>query len=236
MLDLPDGTEVEVTLEAFGGVADEPLVTRSASTRVVANQKLLVRVAIEAECIALPGNADLPCAAPLTCVGGVCRDAAIEPGVLGAYAEGWAQIKPDTCKPIGAGDPMVLVGEGQTDYFAIDDGAVAQIEAGPQGGYHVWIAVRVKNLKQSGSITTLTGRLPDLDRDVPPFAVIFSFDPDEGGYCKLAGLRFQLASSEPEVTELLGQKLEVTATIEDADGAVATGKRTVQLSDTYVEP
>ena len=72
------------------------------------------------------------------------------------------------------------------------DGVVAQVEAGPQGGHHIWVAVRMKGLLQSGSITSVTGHFPELDQDVGPFQVIFTFDQDEGGYCKLYGLRFQL--------------------------------------------
>jgi hypothetical protein len=47
----------------------------------------------------------------------------------------------DICKH--GGDPEVIVGHGFGDYLPSDDGDVAEVEAGPQGGFHILIGARV---------------------------------------------------------------------------------------------
>ena len=128
---------------------------------------------------------------------------------------------------------MVIVGEGQSDYLPLMDGDTDQVEQGPQGGHHVWVALRAKNLHEEGSITAITGHFPDLGIDVGPFNVIFTQEIDEGGYCKIYGLRFQLDQSVP-IQGLLGHPLDITVTVTDTDDAVGTGKRSVVLSQTYL--
>lgn len=96
---------------------------------------------------------------------------------------------------------------------------MAQVEAGPQGGHHIWVAVRMKNLLQSGSITSITGHFDDPKLDVGPFQVIFTFDSDEGNYCKLYGLRFQLDQAT-DIQSLLGKTVKITVKVTDKDGTV----------------
>lgn len=226
--DVDAGAQVEATITgATGGM---PTITRIASTEAVGGKAILLEVELESACLQLPGSMAPTCDAPGTCIHGVCADSHVAPEKLPEYEPDWASSTVDICKPQGAGDPLVIVGEGQADYLPLSDGAVAQVEAGPQGGHHIWIAVRMKNLTQAGSITSLTGHFPDLGYDVGPFNVIFSFDPDEGAYCKLYGLRFQL-DAQHDIQELLGQTFEVTATITDKDKDVGVGTKTVKLSD-----
>lgn len=227
-LDVPEGDTVEATID--GVVGGMPALRRLASTEAVAGKELLLEVELEAACLQAPGSSAPVCDAPATCVKGTCKDSHTPGTKLPEYDPEWFTTTVDTCKPEGAGDPIVVVGEGQADYLPMDDGALAQVEAGPQGGHHIWVAVRLKNLTQSGSITSLTGRFPELGHDVGPFNVIFTFDPDEGGYCKIYGLRFQL-DGEHDIQELLGHTFEITATVNDKDGDVGTGKKTVKLSD-----
>jgi hypothetical protein len=113
------------------------------------------------------------------------------------------------------------------------DGDTAQVEMGPQGGHHIWVAIRDKGLHQSGSITSITGHFPDLNLDVGPFDVIFTQEVDEGGYCKIYGLRFQIDEQYP-IEMLLGLPLDVTVTVTDTDHTVGVGKRSVVLSQTYL--
>jgi hypothetical protein len=167
-----------------------------------------------------------------TCQNGACVDPAVDANKLKDYTSGWSAAA-DVCKPVNAGAPVVVVGEGQSDYLPLADGAVAQVEAGPQGGHHVWIAIRMKNLRQTGSITSITGTFPELGITIDPFNVIFTFDQDEGGYCKLYGLRFQLDAAQP-IQGLLGHVLDVTVKVTDTDGAVGTGTKTIKLSDNFI--
>lgn len=227
----PEGTSVEVDLEAFATGSQQALVKRRASSTILADRTLLLRVVLELECrLTVIGE----CAAPTTCATGTCRDPFVSPGLLEDYKPGWGGSgTSDICKPAEGGDPVVTVGKGQSEYLPMADLEVAQIEAGPQGGHHIWVAIRMKNLRQSGSITQLTGLVPESGQEISPFNVIFTFDQDEGGYCKLYGLRFQLDQAVA-IEELLGKILEVTVTVTDSEGAVGTGVKQVTLSDTIL--
>ncbi len=63
--------------------------------------------------------------------------------------------------------------------------------------------------------------------------MIFTFDQDEGGYCKLYGLRFQLDQTLP-IDTLLGKSLEVQVKVTDKEGDVGIGKRTITLSKQFI--
>ena len=230
---LAGATPVEIQLDAFG--ADGPaLLTRLASTNVVAGSSLLLPVRLQASCVSgLPGSSAPVCAAPETCVSGACQSSFVEPATLPPYTPDWDQA-PDPCKPAGGGDPVVVVGQGQADYLPMEDGEVAQVEAGPQGGYHIWIAIRIKNLTQSSSVTEVTGTFPELGFDAAPYKVIFTFDQDEGGFCKLPGLRFRLDTPEHPIEELLGKQVQVRVEVTDKAGDVGEGTRLVQLSPDFI--
>ncbi|MDI1477487.1 hypothetical protein [Polyangium sp. y55x31] len=222
--DLEGGDDVDVEIEAFGSTST-PLVIRTAGSTIEAGRTLLLRVDLSAACA---GSTAPTCDAPQTCTGGVCGASYVSPAMLEDYRSGWAKGKADICKP-NDGPPTLIVGKGQADYLPTSDYDLAQIEAGPQGGHHIWIALRMKNLRQSGSITTLTGHVEELGLDINPFTVIFTFDPDEGGYCKLYGLRFQIDGAT-DVEQLLGKTLLVKASVKDKDGDVGTAERWVKLS------
>jgi hypothetical protein len=234
--DLPAGAPVHVEIEALvaSGSSFSVLVTRTADTTVVRGRKLFLRLALDTSCVKAIGSAAAGCAETETCIGGVCADPVVDPALLPDYVPGWADGPSDPCKPAGGGAPVVIVGQGQGDYLPTMDGVTAQVEAGPQGGHHIWVAARMKHLAQSGSITSVTGHFPDLGIDVGPFDVIFTFDTDEGGYCKLYGLRFQLDQVHP-IEELLGQKLDVKVKITDPKGAVGEGARRVTLSSDFIQ-
>lgn len=222
---LDDEDEVAVDLRAIslGAVT----VERLASTRASKGRKVLLRVPLESACRA---PAAPTCAAPETCIDGTCAQSFVPPDRLADYTSGWGTSSTDGCKHAGDA-PEVVVGAGQADYLPTKDGDVAQVEAGPQGGYHVWIAIRVRGLRQSGSVTTLTGSIPSLGYALPPFSVVFTFDPSEGGACELYGLRFRIDDEAHPVDTLLGKELHVNVEVADTDGTVGAGSRIVQLSN-----
>lgn len=233
--DLPGGTAVEVTLDAFGPAdTTTPLLTRLAATTIVAGETLLFPVVLDSRCVVEPGSSAPVCAAPQTCIAGQCASESVAAGALQPYSPTWSTVSTDPCKPPGGGAPVVIVGEGQDDYLPLASGAVDQVEQGPQGGHHVWVALRAKNLSQSGSITSVTGVFPDLGVDVGPFNVIFTMEIDEGGYCKLYGLRFQL-DQQVSIQTLLGHPLDITVTVTDPEMDVGVGKLNVVLSQTYLQ-
>ncbi|WP_437731926.1 hypothetical protein [Sorangium sp. So ce1335] len=233
--DMDDETAVEISLEAFGAEdPDRPVLVRTATTQVVGGRTLLLALRLERECVVAPGDATCP--APQTCVAGGCSAPHVDPRRLEPYSASWsaADAERDLCEPDGAaGAPVVVVGEGQADYFPLEELDEVQVEAGPQGGYHIFIAVRIKNLRRSGSLTVVSGVVPELDYTIAPLRVIFTLDQDEGGFCKLSGLRFRL-DGERTIEELLGKVVDVEVTVTDADGDTGTGKRRVTLSQTIL--
>ncbi len=216
--------------------SDAPLLVRTAETAFEPGQTRLLRVLLEVRCLlGLPGApAGAPsCVAPQTCIGGLCRD---DDTGLEAYAADWAENLPDICKPANAPPPVLQVGTGQTDYLPLTTGQVLQAELGPQGGHHVWIAVRQQNLKQSGSTTTITSIQPTTGLAGPRTAFVFTFGPDEGGFCKLSGLRYQLDADGVDYQRFLGQPLDIGVAIVDASGITATGVAHVELAPTLLCP
>jgi hypothetical protein len=216
-----DAVSIQLRALQVGAV----VVERDAATNAIAGESLLLRVSLDPQC-RQPAAPD--CEAPTTCVAGQCVDAFVSPDRLDEFTPGWGAKGPDACKAVGQA-PEVVVGAGQADYLPTKDGDVAQVEAGPQGGYHVWIAIRVRGLAQSGSVTTLAGSIGGYD--VAPFAVVFTFDPSEGGACELFGLRFRIDDPAHPVDTLLGQDLRVDVSVTDTDGTVGKGSRIVRLSD-----
>jgi hypothetical protein len=226
--ELSDGDAIDLSLDVFSG--GQRILTRTGSTKAAEGRSVLYVANLDIECA---GPAAPQCPTEQTCINGACADPFRDPGELSDYYKGWSGSGGgDRCEP--GGSPEVIVGEGQAAYLPLDEGAVAQVEAGPQGGYHIWLAVRVKNLKQSGTVTEVLGRIPELGYDVPPFSVVFTFDPDEGGYCKIYGLRFRLDDEAHPIESLLGKDLEVTVQLTDTDGDVGTGTKTVRLSDSFL--
>jgi hypothetical protein len=239
------GERVDVTAEALPPTPGAPVVVRSASARLVSDAKKLLRVYLESRCVYLPPNGGAPpigvaCSAPLTCIAGTCAASEVDPAALEDYEPGWASAPPDVCRPAGHGPPQVVIGTGQTGFASLADGQVLQLERGPQGGHHVWIATRMKNLRQSGSTTSITSRILDDPKPVPPASFVFTFERDEGAYCSIWGLRYQVDAGEPDLGQaykrFLGKRLEVTLEVRDSTGASARDTRTVQIADRLLCP
>ncbi len=234
---LADNAQVTVGLRGY--VGDELRVSRHLTTLGVASLTLFFRVRLEAQCGLYPPGSEQPSAAQcdgpeLTCIAGKCRESFVPIAALEPYHEDWSKGTADICKPAGAGAPVVIVGEGQADYLPMDDFAHAQVEAGPQGGHHIWVAARIKNLNRSGSVTTVGGAIPDLGLSVAPLKVIFTFDPQDGGYCKLFGLRFQIDIGGQDVHDMLGLTMKVVVDIVDPRGDHGSGQRWVTLSSDLI--
>jgi hypothetical protein len=231
-----------LTLTLRGYELDIARIVRHVETRAPeAGDRALYQLRLEKSCkleVPIPGGSG---GAPEcneiteTCISGACRSAIVPETAFEPYRSDWQKGGPsDVCKPAGDGAPTLLVGQGQTDYFGMDDGEVAEIEAGPQGGHHIWVAARIKNLRQSGSITTVGGEVPELGLELQPMKWVFTLDPDEGGWCKIFGLRFQI-DLKNEIEPLLGKQAKVKVTMKDGDGAVGTGERLVTLSSSIVK-
>jgi hypothetical protein len=241
------GAKVDVEVEAIGDPAAKPLFTRLSSTHFVPERTALLRVPLEARCIVYPvvprGASKVPgplsgpaCTAPATCIMGACQSSEVPPARLEPYAPSWPTNAPDRCKPRNGGPPDLQVGTGQSYYVPLAPMQVLQAEAGPQGGHHIWIATRMKNLKQAGSLTKISGVQPGTNTPIPPTTLAFTYAPDEGGYCKLYGIRYQLDNEGIDYKQFLGKPLDVTVTVTDASGAAATATTHIQVAPTLLNP
>ncbi len=244
------GAKLHVEVDGFAGPSTSglQLLTRTADTQFVPGRTMLLRLHLENRCLVFPttGGADGGAPGPLsgptcttagqTCIDGQCESDMVTAAQLESYSADWPTNQPDICKPANAGPPQVFVGSGQTDYLPIVDGETLQAELGPQGGHHVWIAVRMHNLKQSGTITGIQGVQPGTGVAIPPTKFAFTYDPDEGGYCKLFGLRYQLDNGGIDYTQFLGKPLDITATVTDMAGATGTATAHVNIAPTIVMP
>jgi hypothetical protein len=231
------GAAVGVRVEGFASddpSASPPAIIRTAETTMQpAPWNKLLRIDLDTLCVLIPPQGGIvgpTCAAPsTTCIGGQCTSDLVDPNSLGDYSANWPSAAPDACRPANPGAPNVIVGTGQNDYFPLTDGQTVQAQAGPQGGHHIWIAVRMQNLKQSSSTTTVTATQPGTGATVSPYSVVFTFLPDEGGFCKLYGLRFQLDANGVDYTQFLGKPLDVTVAIHDVLGEDGTGVAHVNI-------
>jgi hypothetical protein len=239
--------QVDVSVDATGADASGPHLTRLASTHFVPGHVELLRVQLESRCIVYPvtprGPGKMPgrlsgptCAAPTTCLLGTCQSDVVPPAGLEAYAPNWATNVPDRCKPAGGGPPVLQTGTGQTTYLPLEPMQTLQAEAGPQGGHHIWIATRMKNMKQTLSTTKIEGVQPETGTAIPPSTFVFSYAPDQGGFCKLYGLRYQLDNGGIDYKQFLGKPLDVTVTVTDPAGVTAKSTAHIQVAPTLVNP
>lgn len=240
--DLPDGARVEARIEAFAGYFSdqEPLVSRSAATLAVAGRSLLLRARLERECIPnlrLTGDLFAPeCELPSTCVAATCADPFVPPAVLEEYAASWAEVFADACKPLDAGEPVIVIGGGQASFEAFGPDSVAQVEGGPQGGFHVWLSLRMKNLHGAGTKTFVEIFDEGAAEPRAAFLVAQSYGPAEGGFCELLGLRCQITQqSTMDIEGILGDTVRVTAKVSDPTGDVGVGEQLVKLSNDVVK-
>ena len=131
-----------------------------------------------------------------------CLRARLEP-----YAKNWPTNAPDRCKPGTAALPISRSARASY-YLPLTKGQVLQAEAGPQGGHHIWIATRMKNMKQAGSTTRIVGVQPGTGDDPPDHARVH-LRAGRRGFCKLYGIRYQLDADGIDYKQFLGKPLDV---------------------------
>lgn len=215
-----------------------PVLERTATTRLLAGPKRLLRIRLDPRCIpsqyATSSTSGAACEETLTCVAGACVSPDVEEGGLEVFSPTWTTVPSDDCRPAAPGPPELILGTGQNDYAPLADGESLKLQGGPQGGHHLWMALRMKNLRQLGSMITLTATMVDEPMVIAPFTQVGRFDAAEAGYCKLSGLRYQLDSTGQSYRDLLGKTLMVTADVVDSTGARATSSRRVRVADTIL--
>ena len=209
-----------------------PIVTRRAHAKFVKGKTTLAYVFLEIRCNTFPlAGGGIPngptCAAPTTCIGGVCRSS--ELGDLPDYRADWTTNPPSAC---GNGAPEIDIAQGESTVDNLPDNTTLQLERGPQCGHHVWIAVRMKGLAQSGVVTTLSATQPSSSITVPATGYPFAYGSSEPGSCSIAGLRFQLDLAGAKASDFLGKPLDITVDATDKAGRKAKATKRVEIAPT----
>lgn len=223
--------EIEVVARDRPDATMPPIVSRLASTHFVKGTTKLAYVFLEVRCNTFPllgggGPSGPTCAAPTTCVAGRC--VASELPALVDYRADWATSPPSAC---GTGTPEIsAVAQGETAFDPLPDGATVTLEEGPQCGHHVWLGLRMKNLAQSGTVTTVSATQPGTGVAVPASAYPYAWGPSDGGACDLLGLRYQLDSNGTPAADFLGKPLDVKIELKDKAGHTATATRHVNVA------
>lgn len=125
-----------------------------------------------------------------------------------------------------SGPTSIEVGTGQFDYEPVTEGQELPIVEGPQGGYHVWLGLRARNLDPRN--LRIDSQLFDAESDdtgAPPekvgepfFFFVRLFDDDEMGVYRTAGLPHQV-----ERNRVRDKRLRLEVLVTDRDGRTATG-------------
>jgi hypothetical protein len=229
--DAEDGARLAITLRGYD--ADDVLrVVRHMETEAIAGETRLARVHLQQLCRLTTGSETEPSAprcdeSTQTCIAGVCGSAYLAPSKQVPYSPDWVGID---CKPPDAGPAEVTLGFGQTDYAPAQDYDVAQLQAGIQGGHHVWFAARVRNLEARQAAISMTCELPALGKTVGPMPIVSLLVDDGDGYCRLHGIRFQVDVAGEDITTFFGQEMKAAISFEDLDGATASDELWVTLS------
>ena len=156
------------------------------------------------------------------------------PGLLNTDGAAAVPSMGDVCKTSPPGPASVELGQGQNAFGPLVDGQTVQVERGPQGGYHVWLAVQVKNVQRQGTRTSISAVSSVGSTALPGYDVVFTFDPGEGGFCELYGLRYRVDTGGIDVQALLGSSLDITVRVTDASGASAEDHKRVTLSSDVI--
>lgn len=233
--DLPDGARVDVRLAAFEtlGISESPFVVRRVATAAVAGQKLLLRTHLEWECVPgfkLGGEHLAPtCPEPETCVAAECEDPYVQPDSLEAYSATWMAEFSDACRPLEAGPPELTIGEGLDTFSALTPGGDVPMHLGNQGGYHVWLALRMRNLHQVGSTTTLTVALPSTGEELCSVTLPRDFSPATNGACDLVGIQCIVLYDATGLQDIKGQTMRLSAKVVDITGDVCFAEQEATL-------
>lgn len=229
-LNVPEGADVElqVTIWPSPNYPGNPPTTRVARTKVTGERTVLYRTRLSLYCLpwyypALIASCEASGAA---CSESHCVDPYVPSEALEEYTADWASFS--YCKPHGYGPSEMTLGKGSSELKPIEDLETIPVVQGPQGGYHIWIAARMKNLRQQPLIE-LTADFEDPTVDHNAGFVQFFVEDYAQGDCVVTGMPFLLAGPNP--ADILGKTAILTATITDDDGDSATASKTITIAD-----
>jgi hypothetical protein len=225
---------VTVELEGYSGAVSEPSAlrwvqrARSPLNRDNSSARLL-RMGFDPLCVSNAPASVVRCGKEETCARGVCIPMARSSLELEAYDPNWFVPAPDPCRNSALVDADVEIGFGASGYTRFLDGASLALEAGPQGGHHLWIGVKGRNFAQQGTLVSITGRNPDTNALASPAAFVFSLNPESDGRCSVTGLRYQVDTGGLNYREFLGAPFEIKVEMRDRFGAISSATTRIQL-------
>jgi hypothetical protein len=224
---------VTVELEGYAGASSDPSALRwiqrasSPLNRDKSSVRLL-RMGFDPLCVSDAEPSVLRCGKEETCARGVCISMARSSLELESYTPSWFVAAADPCRP-SAGLPEVEIGAGAAGYTKLLDGATLALEAGPQGGHHLWIGAKGKNFAQQGTLVAITGRNPDTGMVASPATFVFSLNADSDGRCSVTGLRYQVDAGGLNYRSFLGAPFELTVEMRDRFGTISSATTRVQI-------
>jgi hypothetical protein len=130
----------------------------------------------------------------------------------------------------GGGTPMLEIGEGDIgEYDAIEPDQVVHLVRGPQGGQHVWVALRAWNIDTAPAVIQL---LVERERDMyaasVPYQVRLRFQdpiPDGETYTQISGLTAIII--EPD--DVLGEPCILRARVTENRGDMLAVESSVRV-------
>lgn len=138
------------------------------------------------------------------------------------------------CADAPAEEAAIEVGTGSWRFEPIEDGQEVALVRGAQGGWHIWISVRVRGIE--GDAPPLTLSLQPADESAPPIEtdVQLRLDPpDADGWRQLVGYTGAL----PDPSCVVGELLRVRVSTPMGDGRVMASERDVRvLGGAYPPP
>ena len=138
----------------------------------------------------------------------------------------------------GSTGPAVEIGTGTVAFEPLTEGQRLGLVAGPQGGHHFVLHVRMMGLtpgdsRDSGNAdnpsTLFTVRNEDGDQvELRTDPRTLGFQEDEGGFFRWASAR-NIEVIEATVDTLIDRTAQIRVEIEDVDGRMASDEITVEV-------
>lgn len=134
-------------------------------------------------------------------------------------------------EPTPAPGVEVELGTGSFRFEPLEDGQQVALVRGAQGGFHLWLSLRVRGLEDSRPAITWTMQPADETRAPHEVQVALPFDPpDAAGFRKLIG--YTGIVKDPAC--LVGKLLRIEASLPMAGGELVSVEReVVVLGGTY---
>lgn len=118
---------------------------------------------------------------------------------------------------------VVEVGTGTKGFVAVADGGPVDLTYGPQGGFHIWTSIRVRDVVATGVQVNLSARLADGSLVGPPSRTATNLDAEPDGSATAGGLRNYVENA----SELRGKRVTLEAEVVAADKRHGAGRVTV---------